>query len=201
MSVVKTYYELQQKFKHLTLTIWKGLEEPYSKRLPSPICEKKVNESSLQNAVNAPRTQLGLLNIIVMVNQGGKTRVKIWTSCDADICHGKDGWAATTTVCPFQILLLLPFQLLLQVAKLMVIGCQPRPPDGGQAAIFETLEEKFLNNIFQLMLAPKERGLDSLARCKPEPYWGCHLGWEVLSGQLGNHPGTGLSSPLFGSKS
>ena len=33
----------------------------------------------------------------------------------------------------------------------MVIGCQPRPPDGGQAAIFETLEEKFLN-MLQLML-------------------------------------------------
>ena len=112
-----------------------------------------------------------------MVNQGGKTSVKIWTSCDADICHGEDGDAAATTVHPFQIPLLLPFQLLffpvqllLQVAKLMVIGCQPRPPDGGQAAIFETLEEKFLNNIFQLMLAQKERGLDSLARCKPEPY-------------------------------
>ena len=96
-----------------------------------------------------------------MVNQGGKTCVQIWTSCNTDICHGEDGWAATTTVCPFQILLLIfllllfPFQLLLLafqlqlllLAKLMVIGCQPRPPDGGQAAIFETLEEKFLNMV------------------------------------------------------
>ena len=44
-----------------------------------------------------------------MVNQGGKTCVKIWTGCDADVCHGQDGQAAATTVYPFQIHLLLPF--------------------------------------------------------------------------------------------
>ena len=127
-------------FNDLTLTIWEGPEVPYSKLLPSPICEKKVNEASLQNTVNAPSTRLCLLLHKVAVDQGGETGVQIWTGCNADVCHGEDGKAAAATV---YALHLLPFQLFL-LARLMVIGCRPRPPDGGQAAIFETLAGRFL---------------------------------------------------------
>ena len=133
--------------KHLTLTKWEWL---YSKLLPSPICEEKVNEASLQNTVNAPSTWLCLLLHIKVVNQGGKTCVEIWTSCNAYICHGKDCKAAAATAYALHLLplLFLPFQLLL-LARLMVIGCRPRPPDGRQAAILETLAERFLKMLHQ----------------------------------------------------
>ena len=145
--------------KHLTLTKWEWL---YSKLLPSPICEEKVNEASLQNTFNAPSTWLCLLLHIKVVHQGGKTCVEIWTSCNADICHGEDCNATATTAYALHLpplllllllLLFLPFQLLL-LARLMVIGCRPRPPDGGQAAIFETLAERFLKMLHQQQQSP-----------------------------------------------
>ena len=53
-----------------------------------------------------------------------------------------------TAVYAFHLLLLhlhllLPIELL-PLVTLMVIGCRPHPPDGGQAAIFETLGKIFL---------------------------------------------------------
>ena len=95
--------------------------------LPSPICEKKVDEACFQNCVDATRTELCLLHIII-VDQGGNTCIKIRTSWDANIRHGEDGKAAAAAVYAFNLQLLLPhlhllltIQLLL-LTTLMVIG-------------------------------------------------------------------------------